>query len=126
MTAVGVAALAIAGCGREDFENEPRPATPAEVGMKLDRDGVVVSPREFGAGLVNFTVANLGDTTSSVEITGPVDAASRDVPAGGTGTFKTELPSGEYEANLADSDAQPFEFVVGPDREASSGELLLP
>ena len=94
--------------------------------MRVDSEGVVVSPREFGAGLVTFTIANLGDTASSVEISGPVEAASRDVPPGGTGMFKAELTSGEYEASLADSDAEPFEFVVGPDRESSSGDLLLP
>ena len=94
--------------------------------MRVNDEGVVVSPREFGAGLVNFTIANLGDTPGAVEISGPVDAASRDVPPGGTGMFKTDLPTGEYEASLVDSDAEPFEFVVGPDRESSSGELLLP
>jgi hypothetical protein len=124
--AIGIAVLAVAGCGRDDFENEPRPAVPAEVGIKLGADEVVVSPREVGAGLVNFTIANLGDTPGSVEITGPTEAASDEIAPGATTILKTELETGEYEAIASDAEAAPFEFVVGPDRESSSSELLLP
>jgi hypothetical protein len=124
--AIGIAVLVVAGCGRDDFENEPRPAAPAEVGIKLGEDEVVVSPREVGAGLVNFTIANLGSAPGSVEISGPTEAASDEIAPGATTTLKTELQTGEYEAIANGPEAAPFEFVVGPDRESSSSELLLP
>ena len=54
-----VTALVVAGCGRDDFKNDPRPPIPAEVSVKIAKDGVAVSPKEFGAGIVNFTIANL-------------------------------------------------------------------
>ena len=64
LAAVAVmAALVVTGCGRDDFNNDPRPPVPAEVSVKIARDGVAVSPREFGAGLVNFTIANLTNET---------------------------------------------------------------
>ena len=65
-----VAVLAVAGCGRNDFKNDPRPPIPAEVSVKIATDGVVVSPKEFGAGLVNFTAANLTNQTGTLAING--------------------------------------------------------
>ena len=77
LAAVAVmAALVVTGCGRDDFNNDPRPPVPAEVSVKIARDGVAVSPREFGAGLVNFTIANLTNETGSLAIHGPVDTGS--------------------------------------------------
>jgi hypothetical protein len=124
--AAGLAALAIAACGSEDFENDPRPAVPAEVSIELGENEIAVSPAEFGAGLTNFTVANLGDVPAAIEIEGPVETGSDEIPPGGTSTFKTELTTGDYEASAAGADVQPFEFAVGPDRESAQNELLLP
>ena len=67
--------MAIAGCGRDDFENDPRPPLPAEVSIELGQKEVVVSPAEFGAGLVNFTIANLGRTEASIAINRIQDGA---------------------------------------------------
>ena len=36
-----ITALAVAGCGRDDFQNDPRPPVPAEVSVKIATDGVV-------------------------------------------------------------------------------------
>ena len=124
--AAGLAALAIAACGGDDFENEPRPAVPAEVSIELGNDSISVSPSEFGAGLTNFTVVNLGDVAAAIEIDGPTNAQSDEVSPGGTATFKTDLTSGEYEASASGAVAKPFEFAVGPDRESAQNELLLP
>lgn len=124
--AVGLAALAIAACGSDDFENEPRPAVPAEVSIELGDRSISVSPSEFGAGLTNFTVVNLGDVVAAIEIDGPTDAQSDEISPGDTATFKTELTTGEYEATASGGVAEPFEFAVGPDRESAQNELLLP
>src|SRR3954471_21424486 len=93
-----VTALVVAGCGQDDFKNDPRPPIPAEVSVKIARDGVVVSPREFGAGLVNFTVANLTNETGSLAIHGPVDSNSGDIAPGDADTLKVDVKSGSYQA----------------------------
>src|SRR3954470_9379054 len=88
---VTLAAVVVSGCGRNDFNNDPRPPIPAEVSVKIARDGVVVSPREFGAGLVNFTVANLTNETGSLAIHGPVDSNSGDIAPGDADTLKVDV-----------------------------------
>lgn len=124
--AVALAAVAVAGCGRDDFENDPRPPLPAEVSIEIGEDEVVVSPAEFGAGLVNFTIANLGDTEASVAIDGPTTAESDEVAPGGTTILKTEVVTGDYEASALGTEATPFEFEVGPERSSAQDDLLLP
>ena len=126
MATAVLAAVVVTGCGRDDFDNDPRPALAAEISVKIGEDEIVVSPREFGAGLVNFTIANLADTEAAVSIEGPTVAESEEVAPGGTTTLKTELVSGDYEASIEGAEAEPFQFVVGPDRESAQDELLLP
>ena len=124
--AAAVAALVIAGCGRDDFENEPRPPVPAEVSAKIGGDSVAVSPREFGAGLVNLTVANLGTEPAALVIRGPVDAESAEIPPAGTTTLKIDMKTGDYEASAGGVAAFPARFTVGPERVSGQDELLLP
>ena len=123
---VGLAALAVAGCGRDDFENEPRPPVAAEIGIKIGNGDVAVSPAEFGAGLVNFTIANFEDSPAVLQIEGPVDAVSEEIPPNGNLQLKTELETGEYEASAEGVDVKPFEFTVGEERESGQNDLLLP
>jgi hypothetical protein len=121
-----VAVLAIAGCGRNDFKNDPRPPIPAEVSVKIATDGVVVSPKEFGAGLVNFTVANLTSQTGSLVIRGPVNAESDAMGPSDTQTIKVQVKSGSYEASSNGIGVRPFRFTVGPERPTGQNQLLLP
>jgi hypothetical protein len=121
-----LAALAVAGCGRNDFNNDPRPPVPAEVSVKIASDGVVVSPKEFGAGLVNFTVANLTDGTGSLAIHGPVSSDSNEIGPGDADTVKVEMKSGSYEASVNGIAVKPFNFTVGPERPSGQNDLLLP
>jgi hypothetical protein len=120
------AALIATGCGRDDFKNEPRPPVPAEVAVKIADSGVGVSPREFGAGLVNFTVANLTDTPGTLAISGPVDADSDEIPPGAAETFKVQMKTGTYEASVSGLAVKPFSFTVGPERPSAQNDLLLP
>jgi hypothetical protein len=121
-----VTALAVAGCGRDDFENDPRPPVPAEVSVKIAKDGVGVSPREFGAGLVNFTIANLTTQPGTLAISGPVDADSTEIPPAGTDTIKVDMKTGSYEASVSGVAVRPFAFTVGPERPSAQNDLLLP
>jgi hypothetical protein len=121
-----VTALVVAGCGRNDFKNDPRPPVPAEISVKIAKDGVAVSPKEFGAGLANFTIANLTTDAGTLAIHGPVDASSTEIPPAGTGTIKVDMKSGSYEASVSGVAVRPFSFTVGPERPTGQNDLLLP
>jgi hypothetical protein len=126
VAAVLVGALVVAGCGRNDFNNDPRPPIPAEVSVKIAPHGVVVSPKEFGAGLVNFTVANLANEPGSLAIHGPVTADSDQIAPGDAETVKVQMKSGSYEASVDGIAGRPFSFTVGPERPSGQNDLLLP
>ena len=126
MSATLLAVLVVAGCGRNDFNNDPRPPIPAEVSVKIATDGVGVSPKEFGAGLVNFTIANLTNQTGSLAIHGPVTADSDQIAPGDTGTIKVNMKTGGYEASADGFAVRPFSFTVGPERPSGKNDLLLP
>jgi len=122
-----VAVLAVAGCGRDDFENDPRPAVPAEITVKISDQDVVVSPAEFGAGLVNFTIANLTDDTAILTVEGPVLAETGEIPPNGNTILKAEMESGSYDVSVeGPDDVIPFLLEVGPDRPSGQDDLLLP
>jgi hypothetical protein len=121
-----VMALAVFGCGQSDFKNDPRPPVPAEVSVKIARDGVGVSPHEFGAGLVNFTIANLATKPGTLAINGPVDAQTDEIPPAGTATLRVQMKTGSYEASVSGLAARPFDFNVGPERASAQNQLLLP
>jgi hypothetical protein len=121
-----ITALAVSGCGRDDFKNDPRPPIPAEVSVKIAKDGVAVSPKEFGAGLVNFTIANLTTDSGTLAIHGPVDTDSGEIPPAGTGTVKVDMKTGSYEASVSGVAVRPFSFTVGPERASGQNDLLLP
>jgi hypothetical protein len=120
------ASLLLAACGRDDFKNDPRPPVPAEVAVKIADDGVGVSPKTFGSGLVNFTIANLTDQPGTLAIHGPVDADSDEVPPGAAETLKVQLKTGTYEASVSGIAVRPFSFTVGPERPSGQNDLLLP
>lgn|SRR5262245_566457 len=121
-----LASIAVAGCGRDDFENNPRPPIPAEVTAKIGDRNVAVSPSEFGAGLVNITIANLSTEPATLVVTGPVDAESDEIPPSGTDSFKVDLKSGEYEARADGVAEKAAPFTVGPERPSGQNDLLLP
>jgi hypothetical protein len=125
LTAVSV--LIVAGCGRDDFENDPRPPVPDEITVKIGDDGVLVSPAAFGAGLVNFTIANLSDDDAALAIEGPTTATSDQIPPGGNAILKTQMESGSYQFTAeGPPKVEPFQLQVGPERASGQNDLLLP
>jgi hypothetical protein len=123
---VVLATLAVAGCGRDDFENNPRPPIPAEITVKIGNGAVAVSPREFGSGLVNFTVANLTKDPATLVIHGPVDATSPEIQPSSAETVKVEMQTGSYEASADGVAVLPQQFTVGAERPSGQNDLLLP
>lgn len=123
--AVALCAVALTACGRDDFENEPRPALPSEISVEIGKKGVTVSPSEFGAGLANFTIVNLADTATVLTVNGPTEFETEEIAPGTNRIVKQEVTTGEYEAS-ADAAAAPFQFEVGPDNPSAQHDLLLP
>ena len=123
---VALFALTLGACGRDDFENDPRPALPSEVSVEINDGKITVAPSEFGAGLANFTVVNMGDTPTTLAVNGPTEFETDEIAPGTNLIQKTEVKSGEYEASAGSTDATPFQFTVGPDNPSAQHDLLLP
>ena len=121
------APLAMAACGEDDFPNDPRPASPIELTAAIDENNVSISPGAFGAGLVNLTISNQTDEPTRLTLEGPTTATSGEIPAGGTGSIKTVLEEGDYEAAAgAEIGIKPATLEVGPARPTSQNDLLQP
>jgi hypothetical protein len=122
-----VALVALGGCGRNDFKNDPRPPVPLEVTVEVTDSAVQVSHSSFGAGLVNFTIANNSSDNAVFSITGTADATSEPIPANGNTTFKVPLKTGTYEAGVyRKASIKPAKLEVGAERPSAQNDLLLP
>ena len=129
VAAVGCTLIAgLSGCGEDDFENEPRPPSPVELTAAIDRNSVTIAPSDPNAGLVVITISNQTTESTQLVLEGPEETTSSgEIPPRGTGSIKTELVQGEYEATAGDDvTIEPSELVVGPPGESSQNDLLLP
>jgi hypothetical protein len=134
---VVVAALFAAGCGdNSSYGNRPRPPVPVAVTAQIAEKSVSLSPRALGAGPVLIVVTNQSDNSQDLSI------ASADEPgssAGGaaaqttgpinpqdTASLQLNLREGEYVVRVKDSGVKPARLRVGPERESSQNQLLLP
>jgi hypothetical protein len=124
-----LAALAAvsAGCGSKSHPNELRIPDPISVTAYISNKEVRVQPGRFGAGIVNFSIANQSSGDASLTLQGPVDASSTPIPAGGTGNLKVDLKTGDYAVSAGShSGAAPQVLSVGPERRSAQNDLLLP
>lgn len=130
LVAAIAAAVTVAGCGEDDFPNDPRPPAPVELTVSITDKRVSVSPNEVGGGLVNITISNLSADPATLTLTDPGGkeiVSSGEIVAGGTGAIKTDLAEGDYEVGAgADPAVKPDAITVGPERPSSSNELLQP
>lgn len=122
-------ALALAACGSEDFENEPRPAAPIELSGLINDRVVKISPQrasQVGAGLASIVISNQSRDAAAFVLEGPVDAASDEIQPGGTGTMRVDLKQGSYVVTTDDPDRRDGKLNVGPPRPSAKNDLLLP
>ncbi len=127
--AVGCALIVgFSGCGEDDFENNPRPPSPVELTAAIDKNNVTIAPSDPNAGLVVITISNQTEESKQLVLEGPEETTSSgEIPPRGTGSIKTELVQGEYEATAGDDAAiEPTQLVVGPPGPTSQNDLLLP
>ena len=130
--AVAAAALA-AGCGEDDFENEPRPAVPIELTGVIQEDKLTVSPsRNIGAGPFTILISNQTDSDHTVTLEGgSIQERVGPVAPDDTVEIKRTLAPGSYEVRAGSARAvrreiQPAMLDIGKQRRSSNNELLLP
>ena len=126
--------LVAAGCGSEDFANAPRPPSAVELTGVISDESVTISPKREGAGPVRITVANQTDRALTVTLEGDdLEARVGPVSPQDTAEIQKTLTSGTYEVRAGSSRAvniedqiAPATLEIGPERDSSGGELLLP
>jgi hypothetical protein len=141
--ALSAVSLVAVGCGSSDHPNDPRPPPPIVLSVEVDDGRISVSPDEFGAGIVNFEIANTSDAEVQLQVksvpgaqpVGGEQGKSEPIPPGGTGNLKLDFCpdfpkdclSGDFEVNAGDeSVAAPAEIRVQGVRKSASDELLEP
>jgi hypothetical protein len=127
-----LAAVTVAGCGEDDFENQARaPVRVALTGVIQD-DEVTVSPSKVGAGPVEITISNQTDRKRIVTLEGEsIRENGGSVQPGATVTLQKTLEPGSYEVKAGSERAvrreiRPAILEIGRERENSNNELLLP
>jgi hypothetical protein len=131
VTAALATALA-AGCGDEDFANDPRPPVTAELTGVIQADQVTVSPSSLGAGPVRITISNQTERPYNVILEGEsVVRRSNRVNPGDTATLQSTLAEGIYEVRAGSNKAMrkeiaPAVLEIGRERPASNNDLSLP
>lgn len=129
---VAVAAALVAGCGDEDFENEPRPPVPVGLTGVINSDEVNVSPTRVGAGPVVITVSNQTQRPRMITLEGETLVAEEGpIDPGDTATIQRTLSPGSYEVRAGSETAVRKEIApalldIGPERPASNNDLMLP
>jgi hypothetical protein len=124
--AASLAAVAVTGCGAKSNPNDPRPPAQLEVSASVNSSKVQISPDKFGAGVVNFTVANLSGTPITFSVNGPTKASTVQIQPGSPDYLKMSIKEGTYQASAGNSKIKPATIKVGPERPSSQNELLLP
>lgn len=127
--------MALTACGEsKDYANEPRPPATIGISGSISPDRVSMSPKQFGAGPVTITIANL--TRQTHKVTVETDELGSDTPGlkqttsainpDGTAELKLDLAEGEYTVTVGDGDILDAHLKVGAERESSQDQLLQP
>ena len=125
----------VAGCGSDDdYANEPRPPAPITIAASITDREVSVSPAEFGAGPISLIVSNQTDAAQKVTLEtdelggsqGGIKQTTSPINPNGTATIKVDLREGTYKVSVDGAGVKAAALEVGPERESSQDDLLLP
>lgn len=130
---VATVGLTVAGCGgSNDFKNNPRPPAPVQLTGVIRADKLTVSPNRVGGGPVILIVSNQTQQAHFVTIEGEdVDETVGPVNPLDTAKIQTKVSQGTYTVEAGAREATKEEIApatlnVGPQRQDSSGKVLLP
>lgn len=120
-----------AGCGAEDFPNDPRPAATIELSAQISPKNVQVSRngtsrQAVGAGLANFTISNQTGSEVALTFVGPSEQRTAPIVPNGEANYKIDLVEGTYIVATDDPTIKQAELRVGPERPSAQNDLLLP
>jgi hypothetical protein len=124
--------VAVAACGEDDFENNPRPAVPVSLTGVIKDDKVTISPSREGAGPFEIIISNQTDSAHTITLQGEsIRERIGPVNPSDTGTIQKTLSPGTYEVRAGSERAvpreiQPAELQIGEPRKSSNDRLLLP
>ncbi len=125
----------LAGCGSEDFQNKPRPASALEITGVIQKDKVTISPDQFGAGPILLAISNQTEEAPTVTLMRARACASasgrRPAPHGqhaSAAPTRTRAPTqgAPPRQEAGAQEIQPAELDVGESRGDSSDQLLQP
>jgi predicted component of type VI protein secretion system len=127
------AAILVAGCGEEDFENKPRAPVRVELSGVIQPDKVTVSPsRNLGAGPFEITISNQTEDPHTITLEGEsITEEAGSFEPDDTLTIRRTLDPGTYEVRAGSKRAVPREIEpaildIGAERRDSNSDLLLP
>jgi hypothetical protein len=127
------AAIFVAGCGSQDFQNKPRAAVRLDLTGVIQKDKVTISPnRHLGAGPFAITISNQTGQRHTVKIEGgSITQPPQPVDAGDTVTITRTLDPGSYQVSAGSQEAvpkeiQPATLTIGAARGDSNSDLMLP
>jgi hypothetical protein len=133
--ATAAAILLAAGCGGgEPRRNVDRPPAPVLITAAVHDDLVQVSPGAVGAGPITLVVSNqtarpqrVTFETDELGASRPGNTASTAIIAPqGTGRLSIDARTGRYAVHTAHRTIRAAHLKIGPPRESSQNDLLLP
>ena len=129
LSAAGVSALALAGCGSsQHFANIPRPPTPIDLSVYINSQHLAISPNHIGGGPVIIYVTNEASGTETLSVDSPSGSAiasSGPVVSGQTARVTASLSTGNYSITVK-SKIPPTTLRVGKQRPNADNVLLQP
>ena len=130
--AASAAAVAIAGCGGEDFANKPRPPVTLQLTGVITKQRVTISPRKIGAGPVVIRVSNQSGQSTTLTLDGNgVQERVGPINPLDTAELQKTLTPGRYKVTVGSEAAtaeaiEPATLVIGKERPSASDKVLLP
>jgi hypothetical protein len=96
------------------------------VSARVDSQRVQVAPNRFGAGLANFTIANLAGAPVTVSVTGPTRGSTTQIQPGTPDYLRINMKEGTYQVTASQGRIKPATIEVGRERPSSQNQLLQP